>query len=274
MLLTVPPEILIAVIRALDRDTRALRNVALVCRALLPIVREELFAVTSERVLEQPYMHPYFKHIIELVIGGRPILSLRRYLDLHSAYCLQTQPLPKLKAIRFVTAHPRFYATLPLELYTALASFTAVTELILCWASFYNLSHAQSLICALPNLSCLSLKEVKFFEGPQTLQSLFLLDIINSPCSAASTRPRLTRLSVVPSPRSSASAEIVAWLGMGPSAESLRTLVVPYQSITAHVVLGHFGSTVEHLQMPLSDLDSQSSLLYPLDLTLVLTPRW
>lgn len=55
-----------------------------------------------------------------------------------------------------------------------------------------------------------------------------------------------------------ASAEIVAWLGQGPSAESLRTLVVPYQSPAAHAVLGHFGSTVEHLQMPLRELDSQS----------------
>lgn len=257
MLLTVPTEIIIAIIRALDRDTQALKNVALVCRALLPVVREELFEVTNERVFEQPYMLPYLGHIVELVIGGGPILSLNRYLDSHSASCLQTQFLPKLKAIRFVAAHPVFYVRLPPELYTSLASLTAVTELTICWASFHNLFHAQALISALPNLSCLSLKEVKFFEWSPALQSRLSLVIFSYP-SAASVRPRLTRLSVAPSPESSASAEIVAWLGQGPSAESLRTLVVPYQSPAAHAVLGHFGSTVEHLQMPLRELDSQS----------------
>lgn len=261
MLLTLPTEIIIYIIRALDGDTQTLRNVALVCRALLPVVREELFAITSERVLEQPYMRHHFSHIVELVIGGGPVLSLRRHLDSHAASCLQSQPLPKLKAIRFVNAHPVFYFRLPPELYTALESLTAVTDLTLCWASFHNLSHAQSLICALPHLKCLSMKDVKFFEGGPASQSPFLLSIISHPCSAASTRPRLTRLSVAPPPRSSGSAEIVAWLGQGPCAESLCTLVVPYQSFSAHTVLGNFGSTVEHLQMPLRELDSQSGLL-------------
>ncbi|KAH9889551.1 hypothetical protein C8Q73DRAFT_793750 [Cubamyces lactineus] len=256
MLLTLPSELVMVIVRALGGNVRALRNVALTSRALLPVAREVLFEVVNLRALNRTCIQPYFSAINELRIVG----------TIHGMACVLSKPpvalilyphaFPKLKSLCFIDAGQLFYMRMPLSFLTAVTRLTALTELTLSGATFVQLGHIQSLICSLVRLSRLSLSNVEFSQDVFTISTYAPLP--GHIASVAAIRPRLSHLSIAPVNSTTASAEVAQWLGRGPSRDSLTTLVVPHLSEAPYVVLNCFGPNVEHLRMPLRELDTST----------------
>ncbi|KAI0759387.1 hypothetical protein BD413DRAFT_487888 [Trametes elegans] len=245
MLMSLPVELIMAIVRGLEGDVEGLRTVALTCRDLLPIAREELFAVINVRAVEEGYMQVHLQHVVE-VRTGRAVSPTAEEHRLLSGLPLRT--LPKLRALGFVCLSPIFYIRLTPGLFSALGQLTSVTTLTLSRPSFLHLWHAQSVICALPNLSRLGLREPVFesFSLPLTYDG----PLSRRFAATATRRPQLAFLSLAPA-EDGAGEEIAAWVGQGPSGRTLATLVVPYHAVRPHVVLREFGPSVVRLSMPL-----------------------
>lgn len=95
MLLTeLPDEILSMIVQAADRDLKTLSSLSLVCRALLPVVREHMFTMVNARALEEACMRPYLVHITELQIGKPDIAAYAR----DTADCRFIPPAELLRA--------------------------------------------------------------------------------------------------------------------------------------------------------------------------------
>ncbi|KAI0364149.1 hypothetical protein BV20DRAFT_1057461 [Pilatotrama ljubarskyi] len=228
MLLTLPTELLQTVIGALasERDVRDLRTLALVCRALVPVARQELFKVVHVCAIYQPYMRPYLQHVVELRIS---------------------EPL---SAIRFIGLEPAFYREMPKQFLEALASISSITALTLSHALFRHPLLPRVLISAFPNLSGLS---VAGLEVVPTHSASSLPDYL---FTTKLGHPRLSRLSMTPSNWGSSSTELARWLSSGPSGESLTELVIPPKVGMPHAgILSSFGPSVKDLRMPLRELD-------------------
>ncbi|KAI0656716.1 hypothetical protein C8Q70DRAFT_1056311 [Cubamyces menziesii] len=256
MLLALPNELVVGIVRALDGDVKALRNVALTSRALLPIAQEVLFEVANLRGLHRTCIHPYFSVINELRVVGKVEGMVCAISKPPASLILYPHAFPKLKAIRLIYVGRLFYMRMSLSFLTAVTRLTALTELTLCGATFVNLGHIQSLIRSLARLSRLSLSNIEFAQDMFPTSTYTPLP--GHIPAVAAIRPKLAHLSIAPTNSTMASAEVARWLGSGPSRDSLTTLVIAHLSEAPQVVLDCFGSSVEHLRMPLRDLDAST----------------
>ncbi|KAI0325314.1 hypothetical protein GY45DRAFT_1330454 [Cubamyces sp. BRFM 1775] len=256
MLLTLPSELVVGIVHALDGDVKALRNVALTSRVLLPIAREVLFEVVNLRALNRTCIQPYFSAIKELRIVGTIQGMACALSKPPTSLILYPQAFIKLKALRLIDAGQLFYMRIPLSFLTAVTRLTALTELTLSGATFVHLGHVQSLICYLDRLSRLSLRNIEFCQDTITISTYTPLPVRIAPVAAV--RPSLSHLSIAPLNSTTASAQVAQWLGSGPSRDSLTTLVLPHLSQAPYVVLNCFGPSVEHLCMPLRELDTSA----------------
>ncbi|TBU21919.1 hypothetical protein BD311DRAFT_677230 [Dichomitus squalens] len=135
-----------------------------------------------------------------------------------------------------------------------------ITTLTLSGVAFLNLAHVQSFVCALPKLSDLSIRRIVYNNTitrhanllPLTSRSLDAEYRLASP-------PALSFLCFEPELASVATFEVAAWLGNGPSTNTLKSLLVPYSSISPQAILKHFGPTVSHLALPLRTLDRSAA---------------
>ncbi|EIW54575.1 uncharacterized protein TRAVEDRAFT_23587 [Trametes versicolor FP-101664 SS1] len=248
-----PDEILVLIVKAVDRDLKDLENLALACRALLPAIREELFTTVNVCALRETYMRPYFGRIEELRIeepnpSSNDVMKGRLvpYLDLHA--------LPKLKSIHFSNLCVGFFIWMSTDVYCGLSALTSVTTLALSGCvCFVHLRHIQTLICSLPNLSELSLQDAEYFPSSWT-RNLKLPEgfkqLADGVSSEMAVRPKLSNLSVATS-ITAVTDDVAGWLASGPSKESLTTLVVTRWSNSPSSVLRHFGTNIEHLSIPL-----------------------
>lgn len=253
MFTELPDEILVLIVRAVDRDLTDLRNLALTCRALLPVTREELFSESIVNVcaLLEPHIRLYSDHITKLrieepssesnnVANGRFV----PYLDPHA--------LPRLTTLHFNGLNTWFFVEMPTSFYQALSSLTSVTTLALGSVYFVNFRQIQTLVCSLPNLSELSMRDVGYIPWAGDMPEGY--DQWAEGLSEITTRPRLSRLTIAPS---SATDDVVPWLASGPSKDSLTTLVVPHRANTPQKVLNHFGPNIEHLDIHLHEYGSK-----------------
>ncbi|EIW54572.1 uncharacterized protein TRAVEDRAFT_52266 [Trametes versicolor FP-101664 SS1] len=254
MLMELPNEILVLIIQAVDRDLTDLRNLALTCRALLPVTREELFSESIVNVcaLLEPHIRPYSDHITKLrieepnsesnnVANGRFI----PYLDPHA--------LPRLTTLYFNGLNAWFFVKMPTSFYQALSSLTSVTTLALGSVYFVNFRQIQASVCSLPSLSELSLQDVGYIPWTGDMPEGY--DQWAEGLPEITTRPRLSRLMIAPS---SATEDVVPWLASGPSKDSLTTLVVPHRANTPQKVLSHFGPNIEHLSIHLHEYGNKT----------------
>lgn len=248
MLLTLPNELLIEIVGHLARDVEALRSCGLTCRLLLPVVREELFAVLNILALERAYMHPYLPLNRQLRVGPgyeSDILTPRAFPSLNP------QALPNLTALSVIGLNFVTHTRLHSPMYNALENFTSVTELSLSSVVFLHLKHIQSLVCALPNLSSLSLYRVTYeFISSAAVHVQLAKDVDD----LAIARPRLSRLSIFQASFCMASRHVAAWLAHSPTGESLNVLTIPHGAQGPEEILRHFGPTVEHLSVPVQNL--------------------
>ncbi|KAI0629091.1 hypothetical protein C8Q77DRAFT_334867 [Trametes polyzona] len=260
MLVKLPIEIVILVVHRLYNDVEALRNTSLVCRDLLPFVREELFRVMSAYALKEEYMHSYYPLVHEMQLV-EPIPPKRGSQvddspnpDRFVQY-LRSGILPNLQAVNFIDISPWFHIGVHLTFFANLSLLTSVTTLTLSCLFLKDLQQAQMLICSFSSLTSLSLKMVRFsgsaFVFPSYVRTDYTL------IELATTRPRLTRLAVMPEflPGDGTSA-ILDWLVNGPSRRSLTTLLVPYETESPGAVLKRIGPSIniEHLSVPLKAL--------------------
>ncbi|KAI0349939.1 hypothetical protein OH77DRAFT_1431503 [Trametes cingulata] len=251
MLLSLPSELLDAVVRALasERDVQDLRSVALVCRALLPIVRQELFKVLHVCAVYQPYMRPYFEHVVELRIS-EPVNDPMDLSLLRSFYFvpfLTPTSFPKLTALHCTSLDKSFFRQFPRRFLDALVSISSVTALTLSHAWFRHPMQPKMLLSALPNLSSLSLADFEVILGVGAPAP-------NWPSPTTLIHPRLSRLSIQPSVWSNASTHLCEWLADGPAAESLAELVVTDErGLPCTGILRHFGPSVRSLALPLRE---------------------
>ncbi|OJT02235.1 hypothetical protein TRAPUB_7262 [Trametes pubescens] len=253
MFTALPDEILVLIIQAVDRDLTDLQNLALACRTLLPVIREELFSIVNVCALQEPCIRPYFNCISKLRIEEPNPVSddaangrFVPYLDPHA--------LPRLRSLHFNGLGVWFFVKMPTALYQALSSFTSVTTLALSGSVYFvNFRQIRTLVCSLPNLSELSLREVGYIPWRGSMPEGYdqwadgLSDI---------TGPRLSRLTIAPS---STTDDVASWLAFGPSKDSLTTLVVPPRSNAPHYVLKYFGPSIEHIGIPLNGQGSKPS---------------
>ncbi|KAI8974025.1 hypothetical protein BD414DRAFT_539941 [Trametes punicea] len=251
-LTSLPNELLIAILRAVDRDLQTLRNVALASRDLLPVAREQLFRIINIRALEQLYMLPYFgyvEHIVESRLGQLVLENLftTRYF--------QPDLLPRLQGIHFIGSKMVCYTKDPSLLVSLSERFTSISELSLLRVVLPCLSDLQYLICSLPGLSQLSLKQVDVLENLTDLHPRPFPEGLSGALSAT-IEPQLSRLIIGPSRYVSGLADLAAWLGRGPSASSITSLVLSRHSQLPRAVLGHFGPSVRQLSLPLQALNS------------------
>ncbi|KAI0640506.1 hypothetical protein C8Q79DRAFT_921686 [Trametes meyenii] len=262
MLSKVPTEILIKIIRALDRDVPTLKNAALVCRGLLPVVHEELFTAVNMHVLDGRRESPHHGLFKELFLRGDPRDTVTPITTGYRFCQAAAQPdhFPKLKYLHLVDLPVLFYQYLRPKFFHALASSVSITGLAIANSVFIDLRHVQSFVCALPNLRRLAICNVAYVyyhNTPTSMPAFNDAHFNRHLSSVAPLRPRLSQLIMSPSRTSTrAPAEIAQWLGLGPSAGSVTTLTVPYLSRGPHIVLRHFGPEVEVLSMPLRDLES------------------
>lgn len=248
MLLTLPNELLIEIVGHLARDVEALRCCALTCRLLLPVVREELFAVLNILALERAYMHPYLPLTRQLRVGPgyeSDILTPRAFP------ALNPQALPNLTALSVVGLNFVTHTRLHSPMYNALENFTSITDLCLTSVVFLHLKHIQSLVCALPNLSSLSLRSVTYEFISSAAAHVQLAKDVDD---LAMARPRLSSLSIFQASFSMASRHVAAWLAHSPTGESLKVLTIPQGAQGPEEILRHFGPSVEHLNVPVQNL--------------------
>ncbi|KAI0364148.1 hypothetical protein BV20DRAFT_50637 [Pilatotrama ljubarskyi] len=166
MLLSLPPELFDAVVSALasERDVQDLRRLALVCRALLPIVRRELFKILHVCAIYQPYMRPYLQHVVELRISA-PVNDPANHALLSSHHFvpfLDPTSFPRLSAVHCIDLHSSFFREPFLR---ALASMSSITTLRLSDVWFRHPVQPKVLLSALPNLSSLSLTSFEVIRG-------------------------------------------------------------------------------------------------------------
>ncbi|OJT10329.1 hypothetical protein TRAPUB_13197 [Trametes pubescens] len=248
MLLTLPNELLIEIVGHLARDVEALRSCSLTCRYLLPVVRKQLFVVLNILALEQAYMHPYLPLTRQLHVGPgyeSDILTPRAFP------ALNPQALPNLTTLSVVGLNFITHTRLHSPMYNALDNFTLVTELSLSSVVFLHLKHIQSLICALPNISSLSLHLITYeFISSAAVHVQLVKDIDD----LAMAQPRLSRLSIFQASFCMASRHVAAWLAHSPTGESLKVLTIPHGAQGHEEILSHFGPTVEHLNVPVQNL--------------------
>lgn len=141
-------------------------------------------------------------------------------------------------------------------MYSALANFTSVSELSLSSVVFLHLRHIQSLVCALPNLSSLSLRRVTYEFISGTAVHVQLAKDVDD---LAMARPRLSRLSIFQVSFCMASQHVAAWLAHSPTGESLKVLTIPQGAQGPEEILKHLGPSVEHLNVPVQNLAHQQN---------------
>ncbi|KAI0672603.1 hypothetical protein C8Q78DRAFT_971659 [Trametes maxima] len=268
MLSTLPTEILVEIVRAMDRDIPTLKSVSLVCRALLPVVHEELFTAVNMHILDSRHS-PHHSLFQEIFLRGDPQDTVTSITTGYRFCQAAAEPghFPKLKELHLVDLPILFYQHLRPKFFHALASSLSITGLTITNSVFIDLPHVQSFICALPNLMRLALCNAVFVssvyhKAPASMPSFNEVEFNRDISSIALARPRLSRLTISPTvnwPSTDACPEIAQWLGLGPSADSLTTLIIPHLSRNPHVVLRRFGPTVEILSMPLRDLEYSSN---------------
>ncbi|OJT02237.1 hypothetical protein TRAPUB_7264 [Trametes pubescens] len=255
MFSTLPDEILVLIVKAIGRDLRDLKNLALACRVLLPAIREELFSTVNVCALQESYMRPYFGRIEQLRIE-EPNPSSNDAMKGRFVPHLDPHVLPKLRSIHFGHLCVGFFIWMSTAVYHGMSTLTSVTTLALSGrVCFVNLRHIQTLICSLPNLSALSLQNAEYFPPSMTkVRNMKLPDgyeqWADSVSSEMTVRPKLSNLSVATSV-TAVTGDVGAWLASGPSKASLTTLVVTRWSNTPNSVLRHFGANIEHLSIPL-----------------------
>ncbi|RDX41731.1 hypothetical protein OH76DRAFT_1411815 [Lentinus brumalis] len=246
-----PQELVYLILRYLQTDLPALRATSLTCRYLLPAARELLFAVVGGEALLQDWMKPYLEHVVE--VRFRPVNPRTSSpVPIHEVlWHLRPEILPKLNALTFLGL--QFWnitAILPGS-FKALSQLASVTELTLSGMSFLNLRHVQSFVCSLPNLAALNLHRITYADPSMARRfSVPLVEKLD-----LRTRPRIRRLAFSPDVTTTATSEIAEWLARSPTAESLVSLMVPYSARSPQYVLGRFGPSVEHLYLPIRNLD-------------------
>ncbi|KAI9064590.1 hypothetical protein FKP32DRAFT_1675548 [Trametes sanguinea] len=248
-LLTLPDELLIAILRMLDRDLPTLRSVALVSHRLLPAAREELFRIVDADILKFPSMRPFLVHVEEICLIARERLIT---FDLDELFLSAAHPrpdpqsMPKFRAIHLLgyqgtavcTEHHQELAALPL--------LRSVREL-----SLYNvLLSGMHELCLFPNLQRLAISMVYFItESPSRPASVARLLADNA------NQPRLVQLRMGEQiPSRNPVPELARWLLQGPSRDTLKTLIASFRSRETQGLLSHFGPTIEHLALPLREL--------------------
>ncbi|KAL1941332.1 hypothetical protein VTO73DRAFT_7149 [Trametes versicolor] len=263
MLLTeLPDEILSMVVQAADRDLKTLSSLSLVCRALLPVVREHMFTVVNARALEEACMRPYLVHITELQIGKPDIAAYARdTADCRFIPLLSSCVLPKLRSLHIINNYTWFYVDAHPALYETMLTLTSVTGLTLsCKAFFVDLQHLQTMVCALPNLAQLSLGFISFDFSTNRDTPEGYTQVAERISPLTSVRPKLSTLSMIPSLYSDA---VAGWLGSGLSKHSLSTLCIPPNSMFPYIVLQYFGPNIQHLHLPLNDMQNYTYLYAP-----------
>lgn len=257
MLLTqLPDEILSIIVQAADRDLKTLSSLSLVCRTLLPVVREHMFTVVNVRAFEEACMRPYFVHITELQIGKPDIAAYARdAVDCRFIPMLSSCALPKLRSLHIINNYRWFYVDAHPALYETLSTLTSVTGLTLSGpASFVDLQHFQTIVCSLPNLVQLSLDYISFNSSWKRKLPEGYTQVAERTPLLSSVRPKLSTLSMIPLHYPEAVAE---WLGSGPSKHSLSTLCILPDSLLPYTVFKYFGPNIQHLHLPLINFDRQ-----------------
>ncbi|CDO75386.1 hypothetical protein BN946_scf185012.g3 [Trametes cinnabarina] len=242
-LLTLPDELLSAILFALDRHLPTLRNVSLTCRALLSIARGELFQVVDATILHKSVMLPYVQHVEELHFKPsscpRPAsLALSKLRTMH----LASHPF-----------RPMILSVLDWQELFAVAAFASVTELILYTVSLPRFGDLQSLVCLFPNLERFSASQVTL--GEDTTVTVRPLPLTRSkPTDQAvldARRPMLRFLHVAHTGEDDPVIKLARWLLTGPSAGTLKTLILSYTCSSPQTLLSHVGPTIEHLALAL-----------------------
>ncbi|RPD60956.1 hypothetical protein L226DRAFT_570702 [Lentinus tigrinus ALCF2SS1-7] len=248
---SLPQELVCHVLQYLATDLEALLAASLTCHHLLPAAREHLFAVVSGEMLLQDYMKPYLEYVTE--VRFRPVnRRTSSPVPIHEIlWHLRPDVLPRLTALSFLGLQFwNLIGMLPGS-FKGLSKLTSVTELTLSGMSFLNLRHIQTFVCSLPNLSALNLHRITYADPSMARRfSVPLVEKLD-----IKTRPRIRRLAFSPDGTTTATSQIAEWLARSPSADSLVSLLVPYSARSPQYVLSRFGPSVEHLSLPIRDVD-------------------
>ncbi|KAI0717817.1 hypothetical protein C8T65DRAFT_737621 [Cerioporus squamosus] len=241
-LTSLPPEVLAHILAYHSEDGNTLRSCSLVCRALLPISQYYLFSTVDFQLLDRMEATPFRNHITHLRLSPKSEV-LAGYPD---PPILAAHRLPRLRGLCFHHVsfqHMSFIAAVQ----TQLAAFTAVVELSLYETTHPGQEHLQGLLCALPNLSRLSLHAVTLLRHPSGVGRYFNRNSSELPHQASGTR--LTFLRASPSYILDGTTVIVQWLPRTPTGDTLRALELPADSQSSHIVVNSFGSSVESLKI-------------------------
>ncbi|RPD55497.1 hypothetical protein L226DRAFT_469797 [Lentinus tigrinus ALCF2SS1-7] len=233
-LISLPAELLAQIMACLSEDGHTLKSCSLACRRLLPVSQYYLFSYVDFEVLDHLEAEPFRSHITHLKLSPKSEV-LAAYPD---ALIKSAISLPRLTGI---CAHQVSfqYMSFPAAVHTQLVAFTAVVELSLYETTHPDREHVQGILCALPNLSRLSLRSVTLLTGPRYSK--------RNPPPRETSGPRLTYLRASPSYSMDSTTTIVEWLHRTLTADTLRALVLPADSKNSEVVFNGFGPYVESL---------------------------
>ena len=239
-LTSLPAEILAYILGHLSEDGSTLKSCSLVCRALSPVSQYYLLSKVDFEFLDHLEAEPYRSHITHLTLSPKSEI-LAAYPDPPIEAALA---LPRMRGIS-VSKVSFQHMSFPAAVYARFTAFTAVVELSLHETKHPDREHIQGILCALPNLSILSLRAVTLLKYPSGVGRYFKRNPPELP--QESSGPRLTRLRASPSYAMDGTTAVVEWLQHTPTAETLRKLEIPAESQNSHVVLDGFGPSVEFL---------------------------
>lgn len=262
--LDLPLDIIFLIIRMLNHDLETLRNAALVCRALLMAIREELLTAINICALQEPFMRPYLSRVQQLSIAEPSDIWRISVVDARIVPHLDPHTLSGLRAIRMGNLHEHFLVKIPTSFFTALSALVSVTTLILSKGVYFvSDDQIRLLLGSLPCLSELGLSGIlpiplsyDMWKGRDLSEGYAELEYPFRK-KKTSPQPTLSKLTIT---TSSTTCSVARWLSRGPCKSSLTSLIITARSPAPHAVLKHFGSNVEHLSFPLQGRDCKSPI--------------
>ncbi|TFK84654.1 hypothetical protein K466DRAFT_218706 [Polyporus arcularius HHB13444] len=181
-------------------------------------------------------------HITHLKLSPRSEI-LAGYPDTSVAAALS---LPRLRGLCF--HHVAFsHMSVSAVVQTNLPAFVTVVELSLYKTTHLDQEHIQGLVCALPNLSRLSLHAVTLSRHPSGVARHSKKNPPDVP--EQDNGPRLTFLRASPCYARDGTTVLVEWLPHTATRDTLRTLELPAGSRNSHAVVNGFGTSVESLKI-------------------------